>query len=95
MKERTKIYTIVETGMDVDHDVYPDPEALCSFLSLKHAEEELARLVSERKKNLRPRLDQEDAGAHFWEASEQDYEICNYMRLEILTTELMDGGVQV
>ncbi|MBQ9346839.1 MAG: hypothetical protein IJT94_05780 [Oscillibacter sp.] len=94
MREDTSIYTIVETGIDVDHSSFPDPEAIASFLSCAEAEAELDRLIAERKKDLRPRLNQENRDRLFWEASEEGYEISNFMRLEILTSKLKDGGVR-
>ena len=94
MREDTSIYTIVETGMDAEYGSFPEPEAIASFLSCAEAEAELDRLVAERKKDLRPRLNQENRDRLFWEASEEGYEISNFMRLEILTSKLRSGGVR-
>lgn len=92
MRDRTKIYTILQTSLDADYGDFPEPDALCSFLSRERAKEELARLVEERKRELKPlrnTIKEEDG---VWEAYEDGNWTANYIRLEILTTELVDGS---
>ena len=91
MRERTKIYTILQTSLDADYGDFPDPDALGSYLSRERAKEELARLVEEQKRELKPlrnTIKEEDG---VWEAYEHGNWTANYIRLEILTTEIKDA----
>jgi len=60
------IYTMVETGIDIDHGTFPNPQARGSYLSFERANEVLEQLAIEEKAKLNERCDQEDRGENYW-----------------------------
>lgn len=87
------IYTMVETGIDIDHGTFPNPQARGSYLSFERANEVLEQLAIEEKAKLDERCDQEDRGENYWEAYANGYASALFARLDILSAALdMTGG---
>jgi len=89
--ERTEadtVYTIVQTGADMDRADFPEPAARGSYLSLRSARERLAELVEEEKAELDTRYDTEKSEEDWWEIYQDGYESGCFRRLEILPSEL-------
>jgi len=83
-----KIYTIVRTGCDADHCLFPDPSAEGSYLAQSVAIKELERLIEEEKKTVSPRFDHEDRGETWWEMNEDGLAALHFVRLEIVESRL-------
>lgn len=93
MMPETKIYTIVSTGVDVDRGFFPNPTAHGSYLSLKRAKEEMAQLIEAEMDELDDRYNQEDRSDTYWEMYMEGYANSLFVRIEILSSQLMDGRV--
>ena len=86
------IYTIVRTGCDAGHGVFPDPIAESSFASRERAEHELDRLIEKEKRFISPQYDYEDRGETWWEMNESCVAAVHFTRLEILESELVSDA---
>ena len=92
MMPETMIYTIISTGADADRGEFPVPQVQGSYLSVQRAREELDRLVEEEKEGLDGRYDCEERSEDHWEAYMGGYAAACFSRIEILTSQLMDGS---
>lgn len=82
------IYTIVQTGADMDRADFPEPAARGSYLSLHSARERLAELAEEEKAELDSRYDTERLEEDWWEIYQDGYASGCFRRLEILPSVL-------
>lgn len=89
---KINIHTIIYTCADAEREDFPTPEERGSFLDLKRARDELDRLIEEEKKKLDERYNSEDRTENWWEAYMDGFYPGIFSRIEILTSELMDGS---
>ena len=82
-------YTIVQAGADVDHGFFPDPFTWGCYLSLDLAREKRAELIAQEKKTLSGRYDKEERTDDCWEAYEDGYAAACFVRIEILSSEIV------
>ena len=82
------IYTIVRTGADADHGLFPTPQTEGSFLSRLKARMELQKLIDAEKAGLDSRYDCEESGEDYWEAFQDGYAAALFTRLEIVQSDL-------
>ena len=90
-----QLYTIIRSGDDADRGIFTNPYSEGSFFSRERAIERLAQLVEEEKAGLSEHLDCIEDGEDFWGAYEEGYAAAHFVRLEIVTSELVDsfGGM--
>jgi len=87
------VYTIVQTGADIDQADFPEPTARGSYLSLCSARERLAELIVEEKAKLDSRYDTEKSEENWWEAYQDGYNSGCFRWLEILPSVLEKEGL--
>jgi len=91
MREPREIYTVVTTGADADQGFFQDPTPAGSFFSPKRACAELDRLIEEEKETLdTARYDTEEQSDTVWYAYQDGYAASCFVRIEIVTSMLMD-----
>lgn len=88
-KAGVTVYTIIRTGVDVDHGSFPGPSAEGSFFSLLRAKKELQRLVCAEKEDLDGRYDYEELDEDHWEMYQDGNAAALFVRLEIVPSELI------
>lgn len=86
---RVTVYTIIRTGVDVDHGSFPGALAEGSFFSLLRAKKELQRLVCAEKEDLDGRYDCEELNEDHWEMYQDGNAAALFVRLEIVPSELI------
>ena len=92
MQENINIYTIISTGADADQGFFPEPEVYGSYLSLDNAREEMWRIAQQENETLGSCYDSEDYGPDFWMRYRDGEAAGCFFRVEILTSQLMDGS---
>lgn len=86
---KSTVYTIVQTGVNVDLGYFPDPIAWGSYSSIDLAREQLARLIAAKKETLNNCYDKEERTEDCWEAYADGYATACFVRIEILTSSLV------
>lgn len=89
----TTIYTVLLTGVDVEREFFPDPEALGSYLSRERARKEMWRMAKEEDEIADSRYNGRDDGDDFWMAFREGEASSLFTRVEVLTSQLMDDNV--
>lgn len=82
------VYTLVRSGVDVDHGSFPAPTAEGSFISLLQAKAELQKLIYAEKEGLDDRYDCEAQDEEFWEMYQDGNAAALFSRLDILPSKL-------
>jgi len=91
MREPKEIFTIVTTGADADQGYFQDPTPAGSYFSPSRARAELLRLVAEEIETLdTSRYDTEEQSDTVWYAYLVGYAAARFVRIEIVTSLLMD-----
>lgn len=91
---RREIYTIIETGIDVDCGYFPTPAVKGNYLSREQAREALKCLIAEKKQELDDRYDREERGDDVWEAHQEGEASTLFARIEILPSRLYTTPLQ-
>lgn len=87
---RTLVYTLVVTEADGDRCFFPDPFANGSYLDEAAARQEFEALIAQREAGLDTgRFDKVERGNDFWEAYLDGYYPNRFVRVELLTSELL------
>lgn len=93
LREPREIHTIVTTSTDSDLDCFQDPTPAGSYFSPQMAQEEMSRLIEEEKETLdTERYDSEEQNDTIWYAYQDGYAAVCFVRIEIVTSLLMDEG---
>lgn len=88
-KVPAEAYTIVKTAVNADCGFFPDPFSWGCYLSLDLARDRLSELIAEEKKTLSDRYNKEERSDDCWEVCDADYSASCFVRIEILTSELV------
>lgn len=93
MREPREIYTVVTTSADTDRGNFQDPTPAGSYFSPQRAQEGMARLIEAEKETLdTERYDSEEQSDTVWYAYQDGYAAACFVRIEIVTSLLMDEG---
>jgi len=93
LREPREIYTVVTTSADADRGNFQDPTPAGSCFSPQRAQKELARLIEEKKETLdTERYDSEEQSDTVWYVYLDGYAAARFIRIEIITSLLMDEG---
>lgn len=88
MKKGITVYTILHTSADSDHAIFPNPEAVGSYLSFRRAQEKMAQMIVEEKGKLDARFDCEECGSGYWEMHQSGYDAACFSRFDLLTSQI-------
>ena len=90
-----EIFTIIRTAADADKGLFPAPSTEGSYLSHTSANAAMWALVEEEKETHDFHCSDEDYeeeyGDDFWEAYERGYAAANFLRFDILRSELKEN----
>jgi len=93
LREPREIHTIVTTSADADCGNFQDPTPAGSYFSPQRAQEELSRLIEAEKETLdTERYDSEEQSDTVWYVYLDGYAAARFIRIEIITSLLMDKG---
>ncbi|WP_326975327.1 hypothetical protein [Caproicibacter sp. BJN0012] len=91
MPKPREIYTVVTTSADADQGCFQEPTPAGSYFSFQGAQAELARLIEEEKETLdTARYDTEEWNDTVWYAYQEGYAAACFVRIEVITSLLMD-----
>lgn len=90
MEEGRKIHTIIISSVDRDKRIIRNPTPGGSFFSFEQAHKMFVRLIKEEKAKLGRRYDTKERSNTVWYAYENGLALTCFVRIEIVTSQLMD-----